>query len=115
MCEALAECYLKQRKQHKAIQLYKEALSLLSLCKVTPSHPSCVQVLSVAGSEQHVFCFQDDTDQLRDGLVERLTAALQQNVSVSLQVCSSQLCPHLSHNRSIDWSLLLLIVETVPT
>ncbi|CAI5661396.1 unnamed protein product [Oreochromis niloticus] len=33
VCEALAECYLVQRKQHKAVQLYKQALSALSHCQ----------------------------------------------------------------------------------
>lgn len=35
VCELLAECYLKQRKQHKAIELYKQALTALSYCQVT--------------------------------------------------------------------------------
>ena len=35
VCELLAECYLKQRKQHKAIELYKQALTALSHCQVT--------------------------------------------------------------------------------
>nr|XP_020444788.1 tetratricopeptide repeat protein 24 [Monopterus albus] len=60
VCESLAECYLKQKKQHKAVQLYKEALSALSHCKDTSG-----------------------TD--RDRLVERLTAALQQSLTISLQ------------------------------
>ncbi len=34
VCESLAECYLKQRKQQKAVQLYKQALSALSHCQV---------------------------------------------------------------------------------
>lgn len=34
VCEVLAECYLVQRKQHKAVQLYKQALSALSHCQV---------------------------------------------------------------------------------
>ncbi|XP_026227188.1 tetratricopeptide repeat protein 24 isoform X2 [Anabas testudineus] len=56
VCESLAECYLKQRKQQKAIQQYKEALSALSLC-------------------------EEDSVQVRDRLVERLTAALQQSLT----------------------------------
>lgn len=35
VCESLAESYLKQRKQQKAVQIYKEALSALSHCEVT--------------------------------------------------------------------------------
>jgi len=34
VCESLAECYLRQRKQQKAVQLYKQALSALVHCKV---------------------------------------------------------------------------------
>ncbi|XP_042345527.1 tetratricopeptide repeat protein 24 [Plectropomus leopardus] len=52
VCESLAECYLKQRKQQKAVQLYKQALTALSHCKDSPVG-------------------------VRDRLVERLTAALQ--------------------------------------
>ncbi|KAL7393146.1 hypothetical protein ABVT39_007119 [Epinephelus coioides] len=55
VCESLAECFLKQRKQHKAVQLYKQALTALSHCK-------------------------DSSGDVRDRLVERLTAALQQSV-----------------------------------
>ncbi|XP_071324899.1 tetratricopeptide repeat protein 24 isoform X2 [Trachinotus anak] len=60
VCESLAECYLKQRKQHKAIQLYKQALSTLSHCK-------------------------DSSGSIRDRLVERLTAALHQSLTVTPQ------------------------------
>ncbi|XP_040899618.1 tetratricopeptide repeat protein 24 [Toxotes jaculatrix] len=60
VCESLAECYLKQRKQQKAVQLYKRALSSLSHCK-------------------------DSSDSVRDRLVERLTAALHQSLTISLQ------------------------------
>ncbi|KAK2845225.1 hypothetical protein Q5P01_011884 [Channa striata] len=60
VCESLADCYLKLRKQHKAVQLYKEALSALSHC-------------------------EDDSGRLRDHLVDRLTAALQQSLTISLQ------------------------------
>ncbi|CAK6979524.1 tetratricopeptide repeat protein 24 [Scomber scombrus] len=60
VCESLADCYLKQRKQQKAVQFYKQALTALSNCK-----ESC-------GSVQ-------------DRLVERLTAALHQSLTVSLQ------------------------------
>ncbi|TDH11132.1 hypothetical protein EPR50_G00057680 [Perca flavescens] len=55
VCESLAECYLKQRKQQKAVQLYKQALTALSHC-------------------------QDSSGSARDRLVERLTAALQQSL-----------------------------------
>ncbi|XP_030014246.1 tetratricopeptide repeat protein 24 [Sphaeramia orbicularis] len=58
VCESLAECYLKQRKQQKAIQLYKQALTSLSHC-------------------------QDDSADVGDHLVERLTSVLQQSLSVS--------------------------------
>ncbi|XP_074540322.1 tetratricopeptide repeat protein 24 [Halichoeres trimaculatus] len=54
VCESLAECYLRQRKQQKAVQLYKQALSALTHC-------------------------QDSSGHLRDHLVERLTAALQRD------------------------------------
>ncbi|XP_041798630.1 tetratricopeptide repeat protein 24 isoform X2 [Chelmon rostratus] len=60
VCESLAECYLKQRKQQKAVQLYKQALTALSHC-------------------------QDSSGCVRDRLVERLTAVLQQSLTVSLQ------------------------------
>ncbi|XP_044063972.1 tetratricopeptide repeat protein 24 isoform X2 [Siniperca chuatsi] len=60
VCESLAECYLKQRKQQKAVKLYKQALTSLSHCK-------------------------DSSGCVRDRLVERLTAALQQSLTVSLQ------------------------------
>ncbi|KAF6731924.1 Tetratricopeptide repeat protein 24 [Oryzias melastigma] len=56
VCESLAECYLSQRKHQKAVQLYKEALSALSHCK--------------------------EGGALQDLLVKRLTAALQQSLSV---------------------------------
>ncbi|XP_076594178.1 tetratricopeptide repeat protein 24 [Chaetodon auriga] len=65
VCESLAECYLKQRKQQKAVQLYKQALTALSHC-------------------------QDTSGSVRDHLVERLTAVLQQSLPASLQR------PHLS-------------------
>ncbi|XP_045898081.1 tetratricopeptide repeat protein 24-like, partial [Micropterus dolomieu] len=61
VCESLAECYLKQRKQQKAVQLYKQALAALTHCK-------------------------DSSGSVRDRLVERLTAALQQSLTVSPQV-----------------------------
>ncbi|XP_045897856.1 tetratricopeptide repeat protein 24-like, partial [Micropterus dolomieu] len=60
VCESLAECYLKQRKQQKAVQLYKQALAALTHCK-------------------------DSSGSVRDRLVERLTAALQQSLTVSPQ------------------------------
>ncbi|XP_037834095.1 tetratricopeptide repeat protein 24 isoform X2 [Kryptolebias marmoratus] len=56
VCESLAECYLRQKKQHKAVQLYKQALSTLSHCQ--------------------------DAEGVQDQLVERLTSALQQNLTV---------------------------------
>ncbi|XP_041650318.1 tetratricopeptide repeat protein 24 [Cheilinus undulatus] len=56
VCEALAECYLRQRKKRKAVQLYKEALSALTHYQVT--------------TQNHI----------RDRLVEHLTAALQQDL-----------------------------------
>ncbi|XP_037641497.1 tetratricopeptide repeat protein 24 isoform X1 [Sebastes umbrosus] len=55
VCESLAECYLKQRKQQKAVQLYKQALAALSHCKESSSG-------------------------VQDRLVERLTAALRQSL-----------------------------------
>ncbi|XP_075995003.1 tetratricopeptide repeat protein 24 [Genypterus blacodes] len=57
VCESLAECYLKQRKLQKAVQLYKQALTALTHC-------------------------QECSDSVRDRLVERLTAALQGRVQV---------------------------------
>ncbi|XP_055083724.1 tetratricopeptide repeat protein 24 [Periophthalmus magnuspinnatus] len=55
VCEALAEVYLKQRKQHKAIQLYRQALLSLSHCQ--------------------------DSEGVGQRLVERLTAALRITVA----------------------------------
>ncbi|CAL9706194.1 unnamed protein product [Knipowitschia caucasica] len=55
VCEALAEVYLKQRKQHKAIQLYRQALLSLSYCQ--------------------------DSEGVGQRLVERLTAALRTTVT----------------------------------
>ncbi|XP_047454731.1 tetratricopeptide repeat protein 24, partial [Mugil cephalus] len=55
VCELLAEIYLKQRKQQKAVQLYKQALSSLAHCQ--------------------------DSDDVQDRLVERLTAALRLTVT----------------------------------
>lgn len=37
-CESLAECYLRQRKQRKAVELYKQALTALSRCQVATAH-----------------------------------------------------------------------------
>lgn len=39
MCESLGECYLRQRKQQKAVELYKQALTALSHCQVATAHP----------------------------------------------------------------------------
>ncbi|XP_035527506.1 tetratricopeptide repeat protein 24-like [Morone saxatilis] len=73
VCESLADCYLRQRKQQKSVQLYKQALSALSHC-------------------------QDSSGSVRDRLVERLTAALRQNLTDSLQrphpLRPHQLRPH---------------------
>ncbi|XP_072316877.1 uncharacterized protein [Eucyclogobius newberryi] len=55
VCEALAEVYLKQRKQHKAIQLYRQALLSLSHCQ--------------------------DSEGVGQRLVEHLTAALRITVA----------------------------------
>ncbi|XP_070768242.1 tetratricopeptide repeat protein 24 isoform X2 [Enoplosus armatus] len=71
VCESLAECYLKQKKQQKAVQLYQQALSALSHCK-------------------------DTSDCVRDRLVVHLTAALQQSLTVSLQL-PRPLRPHPKH------------------
>lgn len=38
VCESLAECYLRQRKQQKAVELYKQALTALSHCQVATAH-----------------------------------------------------------------------------
>lgn len=38
VCESLAECYLRQRKQQKAVELYKQALTGLSHCQVATAH-----------------------------------------------------------------------------
>lgn len=85
VCESLAECYLKQKKLQKAIQLYKEALSALSHCEVTKLLTPVTQLI-VSESTWIVMCFQDDVGQYRDRLVEHLTAALQQSLTVNLQV-----------------------------
>ncbi|XP_072249512.1 tetratricopeptide repeat protein 24 [Leuresthes tenuis] len=60
VCESLAECYLRQRKQQEAVRLYKRALSTLVHCK--------------------------EGGGVQDRLVERLTAALQQKLTVSPQM-----------------------------
>ncbi|XP_013876631.1 tetratricopeptide repeat protein 24 [Austrofundulus limnaeus] len=57
VCESLAECYLRQKKQDASVQLYKQALSVLSHCQ--------------------------DAEGVQDRLVERLTQALQQSVAVA--------------------------------
>ncbi|KAK2909598.1 hypothetical protein Q8A73_007313 [Channa argus] len=76
VCESLAECYLKQRKQQKAVELYKEALSALSHCKDRPTR-------------------------LWDRLVDGLTGALQQGLTVSLQRSRTLTqCPPRSNPRS---------------
>ncbi|XP_041843675.1 tetratricopeptide repeat protein 24 [Melanotaenia boesemani] len=59
VCESLAECYLRQKKQKKAVQLYKQALSTLSYCQ--------------------------EGGGIQDRLVERLAAALQQSLGIGLQ------------------------------
>ncbi|KAM9309169.1 uncharacterized protein ttc24 [Pholidichthys leucotaenia] len=59
VCESLAECYLRMRKQHKAVQLYKQALSALSHCQVNSG--------------------------VQDRLVDRLTAVLRQSLTVGPQ------------------------------
>ncbi|KAM8735911.1 tetratricopeptide repeat protein 24 isoform 2-T2 [Acanthopagrus schlegelii] len=69
VCELLAECYLKQRKQHKAIELYKQALTALS-------HS------------------QDSSGSVRDRLVECLTAALQQSRPRLFRPCPPRPHPH---------------------
>lgn len=38
VCESLGECYLRQRKQQKAVELYKQALTALSHCQVAAAH-----------------------------------------------------------------------------
>ncbi|KAF1388584.1 hypothetical protein PFLUV_G00091810 [Perca fluviatilis] len=73
VCESLAECYLKQRKQQKAVQLYKQALKALSHC-------------------------QDSSGSARDRLVERLTAALQQSLQRSHKLLLSFKCLHRRRN-----------------
>lgn len=47
VCESLAECYLRQRKQQKAVKLYKQALTSLSHCQVTVTQ----LVVHMKGSE----------------------------------------------------------------
>nr|XP_046254216.1 tetratricopeptide repeat protein 24 isoform X2 [Scatophagus argus] len=80
VCESLAECYLKQMKQQKAVELYKQALTALSRC-------------------------QDGSGCVQDRLVERLTAALQQSLTVGLQrphmLRPRRLGPH-AHTRKSD-------------
>ncbi|XP_036931489.1 tetratricopeptide repeat protein 24 isoform X2 [Acanthopagrus latus] len=69
VCELLAECYLKQRKQHKAIELYKQALTALSHC-------------------------QDSSGSVGDRLVECLTVALQQSRPRLFRPCPPRPHPH---------------------
>lgn len=59
VCESLADVYLKQRKQHKAVQLYRQALLSLSHCQ--------------------------DSEGVGDRLVERLTEALHQSLTGAAQ------------------------------
>uniref|UniRef100_A0A3Q1GMJ0 Tetratricopeptide repeat domain 24 n=1 Tax=Acanthochromis polyacanthus TaxID=80966 RepID=A0A3Q1GMJ0_9TELE len=68
VCESLAECYLKQSKQQKAVQLYKKALSTLSHCQ--------------------------DSGGVQDRLVERLTAVLKMSVGLQRPVRPRPLRPH---------------------
>nr|XP_054596877.1 tetratricopeptide repeat protein 24 isoform X2 [Nothobranchius furzeri] len=72
VCEALAECYLKQKKQQKAVELYKQALSTLRLCQ--------------------------EAEGVQDRLVEQLTQALQQSLTVPQR--PHPLSPHL-HNSPV--------------
>ncbi|KAM6995255.1 tetratricopeptide repeat protein 24 [Tautogolabrus adspersus] len=72
VCESLAECYMRQRKPKKAVQLYKQAVSALTHCQDTSGH-------------------------VRDHLVERLTVALQQDLFTQR---SRPLRPH-PHNTPV--------------
>ncbi|XP_023819831.1 tetratricopeptide repeat protein 24 isoform X3 [Oryzias latipes] len=59
VCQSLAECYLRQRKHQRAVQLYEQALSTLSHCK------------------------EDRARQ--DPLVKRLSTALQKSLCVGVE------------------------------
>ncbi|KAM4567988.1 tetratricopeptide repeat protein 24 isoform 2-T2 [Fundulus diaphanus] len=74
VCELLAECYLRQRKLQKAVQLYKQALSALSYCK--------------------------EAEGVQDRLVEHLSAALQQSLAVTQRPHPGRTCLYLPHPHS---------------
>ncbi|XP_014879022.1 tetratricopeptide repeat protein 24 isoform X2 [Poecilia latipinna] len=74
VCERLAECYLRQKKLKKAVELYKQALSALSHCK--------------------------EDEGVQDRLVERLTAALQLSLTVTQRPRPNRPRPHLPQPHS---------------
>ncbi|XP_023187416.1 tetratricopeptide repeat protein 24 isoform X3 [Xiphophorus maculatus] len=74
VCEHLAECYLRQKKLQKAVELYKQALSALSHCK--------------------------EAEGVQDRLVERLTAALQLSLTATQRPRPHRPRPHLPQPHS---------------
>ncbi|XP_035991544.1 tetratricopeptide repeat protein 24 isoform X2 [Fundulus heteroclitus] len=74
VCELLAECYLRQKKLQKAVQLYKQAVSTLSYCK--------------------------EAEGVQDRLVEHLSAALQQSLAVTQRPHPDRTCLYLPHPHS---------------
>ncbi|XP_047216430.1 tetratricopeptide repeat protein 24 isoform X3 [Girardinichthys multiradiatus] len=82
VCELLAECYLRQKKLQKAVQLYKQALSALSYCKITH------------------FSHLEDAKAVQDRLVDHLCAALQQSLTVTQRSCPGRTRPYLPHPHS---------------
>ncbi|MEQ2245928.1 hypothetical protein ILYODFUR_033146, partial [Ilyodon furcidens] len=82
VCELLAECYLRQKKLQKAVQLYKQALSALSYCKITH------------------FSHLEDAKAVQDRLVDHLCAALQQSLTVTQRSRPGRTRPYLPHPHS---------------
>ncbi|XP_027868877.1 tetratricopeptide repeat protein 24 isoform X5 [Xiphophorus couchianus] len=74
VCEHLAECYLRQKKLQKAVELYKQALGALSHCK--------------------------EAEGVQDRLVERLTAALQLSLTATQRPRPHRPRPHLPQPHS---------------
>ncbi|XP_043972608.1 tetratricopeptide repeat protein 24 isoform X2 [Gambusia affinis] len=79
VCEHLAECYLRQKKLQKAVELYKQALSALSHCKIVVTNR---------------WCCSQEAEGVQDRLVERLTAALQLSLTATQRPRPHRPHPH---------------------
>lgn len=110
VCVSLAKFYLRQKKHHKVVQLYKQALSAASHCEVRPApgnepepRPESVikpeQVSNTTCFQTCLLVFQDTT--IRDQLLDQLMTSLQR---LNLQVRSRD---HTSHQS--------LPVDSFPT